>query len=219
VVSFFSSLIDPAEGDALMAQFSGITPTSEVEAVNLMLASIGEQPVNTIDGNIFNSDVSNARIRLRSASRSLQLIGWTFNTEETVELLRDGTGKIRLTDDVVRAVPARADYAMNTVKWAIRRQYLFNRTTNSLIWEQDVKADIMRLLTFSDLPEPARNYIVERASARFQKNFVGSETLNSFTPEEVMMAKTVLEEFETETGKFNILNGSSSVANIHNRDY
>ena len=58
-----------------------ITPTTELEAVNIMLSVIGEAPVNTITGT--NSvDVSVAKNVLDETSMSVQGMGWNFNTHK-----------------------------------------------------------------------------------------------------------------------------------------
>ena len=56
-----------------------ITPTTELQAVNTMLSTIGEAPVNSITGTT-TVDVSVAKNILDETSMSVQSQGWNFNT-------------------------------------------------------------------------------------------------------------------------------------------
>ncbi|MCY4709469.1 phage tail protein, partial [Escherichia coli] len=60
----------------------------ELAAVNDILASIGEPPVSTLEGDS-NADVTNARRVLNKINRQIQSKGWTFNIEEGQQLLPD----------------------------------------------------------------------------------------------------------------------------------
>ena len=58
-----------------------VLPTTELEAVNVMLSNIGESPVNTLeDDNVIDATV--ARTILKSISREVQALGWNFNTDK-----------------------------------------------------------------------------------------------------------------------------------------
>lgn len=61
---------------------------AELDAVNDILASIGEPPVNTLEGDA-NADVANARRILNKINRQIQSKGWTFNIEEGTTLQAD----------------------------------------------------------------------------------------------------------------------------------
>ena len=56
---------------------------TELEAVNILLTTIGEAPVNTLTGNQV-TDVSIANQVLNEVSREVQSQGWHFNTEQRV---------------------------------------------------------------------------------------------------------------------------------------
>lgn len=62
-----------------MTQITKINPTTELEAVNAMLAALGEAPVASIDADLPN--VAIAINTLRDATREIQSMGWRFNTE------------------------------------------------------------------------------------------------------------------------------------------
>jgi len=188
------------------------TPTTELEAVNLMLSVIGELPVDDLRLAETNADVKMALQLLRSATRALQVKGWQFNTNLAVTMDPMPDGTIRLPVNAVRCVPA--DDVVQDVRFSIRGQRLWNVKTNSFTWDTSVVADVTVLLPFDDLPEPVRYYLAEKAGQRFQSRTVGSETLYAFTREDLVDAAVVLADYELDAGDWNFLTGSSDVAGI-----
>jgi len=78
---------------------TNLTGLTELEAVNSMLAAIGEAPVSTLTG-ATQADVQMAINILRDVTREVQSWGWRFNTEFGMEILpfdqynyTDSTGK------------------------------------------------------------------------------------------------------------------------------
>lgn len=67
-----------------MPQLNTIVATTELEAVNQMLAAIGENPITDLDAAISAGDtqIEMAVNILRSIMREVQLFGWRFNTEQ-----------------------------------------------------------------------------------------------------------------------------------------
>ena len=61
--------------------------STELDAVNQILSSVGQAPVTTLD--LQNPEVSIAVNTLREQSKQVQLEGWSFNTEHGYELIRD----------------------------------------------------------------------------------------------------------------------------------
>jgi hypothetical protein len=61
-------------------QITELVATTELEAVNAMLASIGEAPIASLDS-ATAADVQTAISLLRNTTREVQARGWRFNTE------------------------------------------------------------------------------------------------------------------------------------------
>ena len=66
---------------------------TELEAVNVLLTTIGEAPVNTLTGKQ-TTDVAIAQQVLNEVNREVQSRGWHFNTEYDVELIPDTSNNI-----------------------------------------------------------------------------------------------------------------------------
>ena len=79
-----------------------ITPTSELQAVNIMLSTIGEAPVNSITGTT-TVDVSTAKNILNETSMSIQSQGWNFNTHVNYKSLSlDSDNKVPLPQTALK---------------------------------------------------------------------------------------------------------------------
>lgn len=86
----------------MAAVITSIVPTTEIEAINLMLASIGEAqlPLATDLSAATQADVELAINTLRDTTREVQRKGWKFNTEGGLEVAPTGTVAWEDTDGV-----------------------------------------------------------------------------------------------------------------------
>ncbi len=79
-----------------------LSPTTELEAINTMLTSIGEQPIQNDNDLAGLSDASIAQQILSNVSRAIQSRGWVFNTDLDVSMKPDQYGEITLDDTILR---------------------------------------------------------------------------------------------------------------------
>lgn len=189
-----------------------LSPTTELQAVNSMLYTIGESPVSSVADNGV-VDAATALSTLQEVSREVQARGWHFNTEEGYRLMPTyPDGEIRLPDNVLR-VDAVVNGARD-LNVTSRGKRLYNKKNHSYRFKKAVTVNMVVLLDFEDLPEFARGYIGTRAARIFQTRTVGSAELNSFSANDEARALVQLEEAEAETADYNILSGNSGVAEI-----
>jgi hypothetical protein len=183
---------------------------TEIQAVNVLLTTIGEQPVNTLTGNQV-TDVTIAQDVLNEVNREVQAQGWHFNTEQQVSLVRDGSNHINIPADT-----ARIDVREHDV--VIRNGKLFNLTDRTYEFTATVKADIIYFQDFNDLPEAAKKYITTRAARIYADRMINSETVNKMVSRDEQKALIDLKEFEADTGDFNMMQ-SYSVARVLDRGF
>ena len=69
------------------------TRTTQLEAINTMLSTIGEAPVNSLTGSL-PVDASMAVNILNEVNREVQSAGWKFNTSWKKSIQRDVNNKI-----------------------------------------------------------------------------------------------------------------------------
>ena len=187
-----------------------LSPTTELEAINTMLSTIGESPVNTVE-DTGNVDVVIARQILQTVSREVQARGWHFNTEINYTITPDSEGYLVLPNTVLKVDTVYPDSSKDVV---VRGSRLYDRENHTYVFTDAVKVDMTILLTFDELPEVARNYVTIRASRIFQERVVGSDTLHAFNSQDEARAMVSLMEYEADTADLNILSGNYSVYRI-----
>jgi len=186
------------------------TSMTELEAVNVLLTTIGEAPVNTLTGNQV-TDVSIAKQVLNEVSREVQAQGWHFNTEDGVELSPDGFKEIIVPADTAR-IDAR-DY--NIVR---REGKLFDLDKRSYEFTSKIKVSIVYFQDFLQLPDVAKKYITTRASRIFSDRLLNSETIHKMTSRDEQKALIDLKEYQGDTADYNMMD-SFSVSRVMNRGF
>ena len=182
-----------------------VTRTTELEAVNTILSSIGEAPLNSLTGTL-PVDGTTAKNVLDEICREVQSMGWHWNSHYKVDLSRDTDNKIPIGTDVLR-VKLNTKYDRSSYDVVQRDSYLYNLAKNEETFTQDFEDnDIVYLLDFSKIPEQAKRYITIRSARVFHDRTLGANTLHKFTSEDEARSLAVLRQAETETGEHNIFN-------------
>ena len=180
-----------------------VTRTTELEAVNTILSTIGESPVNSLTGTL-PVDATTALNVLDEISREVQSAGWHYNSHYKVDLSRDGDNKIPIGTDVLR-VELNTKYDRSSYDVVQRDSYLYNLAKNQETFDQDFTDNsIVYLLDFSKLPEPARRYITIRAARVFHDRTLGANTLHKFSSEDEARSLAVMKQDEANTADHSI---------------
>lgn len=190
------------------------TLTTELEAVNVMLATIGEAPINSLESASGVADAVLARSILKEASLSVQSEGWHFNTEKNFKLSPTVSGELILPENCLEADTVEASRDENLT---VRGTKLYDITNQSYNIGKAVYVDMVLYLEFNTLPQAARHYITVKASRMFEQRLVGSQVLHLYSIEDEIRARAALLRQEARTGDHNILTGNWSVARILRR--
>ena len=188
-----------------------VAATTELEAINIMLAAIGEAPVNKLTGTL-PVDVAIAQSTLVEINKAVQAEGWSFNTEIDVTLTRNTANQIILPTDVLR-VDANI-HQHPTIDPIQRGLKLYDRLNNTFTFEEDLICTVVYFREYSEIPEPARRYIVIRAARIFVDRLVSDEGLRTYTQQDEVRARAVLMETDLNNGDHNILRGDPSLTNV-----
>lgn len=172
------------------------------DAVNRMLASIGQSPVNTLTGTL-PKDVNKAVLALDNTTRDVCSNGWSFNQDKEYELSASSN---RI------AVPSNASiiessYGYNySVRWNDTENglCLYNNDDNDFEFTGTVKVNVIWLFDFDELPQHARHYIAMRAGREYQATIVGSQILWRFTKEMEQDAWATFRRIEKRSKNYNI---------------
>lgn len=191
-----------------------ITPTTELQAVNIMLTTIGEAPVNTITGTT-SVDVSVAKNILDETSMSIQTQGWNFNTVYNKSLTKDADNKVPLPSNCVQA-DAHDDFRYRNL--IIRAGYLYDVDNDTDVFTGDLpNLNLVLVQQFEDLPEYARRYITMKSSRRFAARFIGEEALVTLTIQDENEAMLAFKLADSRSEDNNILTSDANTYSIINR--
>ena len=186
------------------------TLTTELEAVNVMLGTIGEAPVNSLSGTL-PVDVSTAVAVLKEVRRKVLALGWWFNIDYEVQSTLDGSNNIVLATNVLRADLTYPDPNIILVQ---RGTKLYNAKTKTYVFTQAPKLTLTYLLDWAELPEQARQYIMHRAARIFQARSVGAPELDSAASRDEFMALAELKSADADAANHNIFD-SYDMARLH----
>jgi len=187
--------------------------TSKLDAINWMLSSVGEAPINQLGG-ATTVDANVAEQTLDEISRQVQSIGWHFNSEKDYPLVRANDKRISITSDIVRVDTSKFDYL--NIDVVQRGDYLYDKKNHTYEFDYDLKADLVRLVDWDYLPQPFRTYITTKASRVFQTKVVGSESLANQLATDEASAFAALREFEADTGDYSVFD-NYDVASVLDR--
>ena len=188
-----------------------VAATTELEAINIMLAAIGEAPVNTLTGSL-PVDVKIAQSTLVEINKSVQAEGWSFNTEIDVTLTRNASKQIILPADVLR-VDANI-HQHPDIDPIQRGLKLYDRLKNTFEFEEDLICTVVYFRDFDEIPEQARSYINIRAARIFVDRLVSDQGLRTYTKEDEIRARVTLTETDLANGDHNMLRGDPSLTTV-----
>ena len=197
-----------------------LQPTTKLEAVNVMLTSIGEAPVNSLISGLEDAEL--AETILESVNKETQSKGWIFNTDLKVTLSPNTDNQIVLATNYLR-VDTRTTLRSNTKDIVERGRKLYDRIGNTFTFTDNVIVDAVILLDFTDIPEVARRYITIRSARIFQDRVLSSPNIHGFQLVDEQQAYIELQDYQAETADFNIFDNYDTFApldrNIYSEHY
>jgi len=189
---------------------------SELEALNMMLTAADEAPVQSIS-QAGHLPLSIAKAILDDTNRTVQSIGWAFNTEYEFPLTKDVDNKIAVAPNVLSID---VDDKWTSVDPIQRGQWLYDRKAHGYTFTSDLTGTVILLLPWSDLPQAARQYIAVKAARAFQVRMQAGDAVFKMTEGDEQAALLALQSYEADTADANFLTDSYSVASVlAGRDY
>lgn len=191
------------------------TRTTELEAVNTILSTIGEAPLSTLTGSL-PVDGTMAKSVLNEINREVQSMGWHFNTQPKVTLSKDaGNNTIPLATNVLRVELNPYKHSKTDYDIVQRDNILFNLVTNSSTFTEDLEeVKVVYLLDFSEIPEQAKRYITIRSARVFHDRTLGANTLHKFSLEDEEKALIVLRQAEASTGDYSVFDSPEQIYTV-----
>mgnify|MGYP003951789789 FL=1 len=192
-----------------MSHFTTV-PVNELEAVNMLLAAVGEAAVSSLE-TATTVDVTQAKNLLSNINREVQQKGWHFNTEWDVVLSLDSDSRIPLGTTVLSIY---SPTKMTTIRGREGSPFLYDLDNNTFTWTTSVNdAVTITLLDFEDIPQTARQYITTKAARIFQEEIVGQVSAEAVNRQEEVEAYADLLDDEGERSGYNVGYGTRDMYN------
>ena len=189
-----------------MAQISyGVS--TELDAVNSILMSVGETPVNTLT--VQSPEVAIAQKTLRQVCREIQAEGWSYNTENQYPIDLDTNNQCIIPNNVLQLdlnifehgkdydIVRRSDNGIMKV---------YDKKNHTFTFENCSKLyfDIIWMLDFEDLPQAFKDYITIRASRIASNRMVNSQPSAKLLEADEAAARALAVEYEMKQSDHNI---------------
>lgn len=155
---------------------------TKLTVVNACLASMGEEPINSLAE--VNAFVNSATFALENATINEQSEGWWFN-KERIEIVPDTNGYYVVPSDVIDL-----DIHSNPGWLSVRDGRLYSSDGGKyLTGKATHHANIIRLLSFENLPFHAKRLVKAATVVMFQQSYDGDATKISEAQQEYAMAR------------------------------
>ena len=172
-----------------------LSSLTKLDAINLMLAAIGSDPVNDVDET--DVDVANAIRLLEDTSRNLQRQGWDFNTAEYT-MYPNKDNKIRWIDTILK-------FTSDDGAYAKRGEFLYDNTNMTFYFKDKVVLQVVIAVDFEDLPDCFKRYIASKAAFQFAQRYLGDQTTTEILQFDMQDAWSQIVQYDMDMGDYNML--------------
>jgi len=204
---------------------------TEIDAVNMIIASIGEAPVDTVAGLDEVDEAAEALRVLNERSKKIQMGEWNFNTRLGVILQKTADDTYEVAANVLEIDTSNAPLGRNTgagqrdahLNTAWRRNVadtkfvLYNVVDDREDWPNGaptITVDVKEYLEFEHCPPAIQWYIAVDAAHTFQKGTFGSTTIHAFTKEDLQEALILATNFDEKVGDNNLFDHNPHMRNV-----
>ena len=192
--------------------------STELDAVNSILMSVGESPVNTLS--VQSPEVAIAQKTLQQVCREILSEGWKFNTETQYPITLDTNNECIIPNNVLQIDLNRYRHpdAFDTIRKThngIQKLYdlhdhtfEFTNTSGGKIY-----VDVVWMLEYNDIPQVFQDYITVRASRIASNRMVNNPEAAELIAADEAQARAVALEYDTVQGDYNIFNNQEGRTN------
>lgn len=186
---------------------------TDLDAVNEMLMSIGQAPVNSLSTTGIR-DLSIAVYTLGFISRQVQSQGWWFNRDEHVLWTADVN-----TRYPIPATMLSVRFFDSTRNGAIQNGFLYDADNHTNLFPNDptLYVDTIAMLDYNTIPQEARNYIGIRAARVFCGKVLGAPENYKTASDDEVIALASMKREHTRNRRNNMFNTSTLANRIYNR--
>lgn len=181
--------------------------STELDAVNHVLMSVGESPVNTLSTQ--SSEVAIAQNTLRQVCREVQSEGWVYNTEYEFPFVVDTNDEVVIPPTVLQLDVNK--FRHNDDYDVVRRNgKLYDRYSHSYKFKNldTLYCDVVWFFEFDDIPQVFRDYISSRSSRIAVTRMVNDETAAKLLASDEAQLRALAVEYDTAQAEYNVFQGA-----------
>jgi hypothetical protein len=160
--------------------------STELDAVNQILSSVGQAPVTTL--NLQNPEVAIPYNTLKETSKEVQLEGWSFNVEREYKISPNPNDEILFPTNVLYYDTNQRQHP-GTYDVIRRNGKLYDRHNHTYKFTSPVKLDITWYFDFQDVPPAIQAYITARAARICAVKMISDGNLQAMLEEQERMAR------------------------------
>ena len=175
---------------------------TELSAVNAILGAIGQSPITSIANSQDNPEIAFIYNLLRDSNVDVQNEGWHFNTERHVKYTPDSDNKIAIGSDILK-MDVTDGWSKRNYDVVKRNGYLYDKYDHTDDWDEltdGIDLDIVRLISYEDLPEVFKRYIIYKAAVRAATQLVGNPELARLLAQQEALSRAAIMEYECNQG-------------------
>ena len=181
--------------------FPTTNATQELEAINQILATVGQAPVTTLDTT--NPDVAIAYDTLLQVSREVQSEGWTFNKEYDYPMTPDDNNEIAIPTNMLQVDLHEREQHYKEYDVVRRNGKLYDRIDHTDKWTSgEMKVDVVWHFDWVDLRIPIQEYITARGASFVVSRIVGDANLYGMCQQKEQYCRAQALEYECNQGQF-----------------
>ena len=183
--------------------------STELDAVNSILMSVGESPVNTLT--VQSPEVAIAQKTLQQVCREIQAEGWSYNTENDYPIDLDTNNQCIIPNNILQLdlnifqhgkdydVVRRSDNGVMKVYDKKNHSFTFQNVSKLYF-------DIVWMIDFEDLPQAFKDYITTRASRIASNRMVNNPQSSKLLETDEAAARANAMEYDSKQADYNIFN-------------
>ena len=185
--------------------------STELDAVNSILMSVGESPVNTLT--VQSPEVAIAQKTLQQVCREVLSEGWVFNTETEYPITLDTNNHCIIPNNVLQIdlnqfkhlndfhVTRRKDNGVWKLYDLFEHRFNFENTSEGKLY-----CDVIWMLDFEDIPQVFRDYITTRASRIAAGRMVSERESAELIANDETLARALAVEYDASQADYNVFN-------------
>ena len=172
----------------------------KLRGVNVLLRTIGELSIQDVADIDILIEAQEAELTIEEVTKAVLSERWDFNTDVGYKFPIAVDGTIPIPNNVLNISSKDANLIM-------RQWKLYDKSNNTFVFTEPQEVDVVWDMEFNSLTHALRHYITIRSARIFSARAIGDSAAFKYTAEDEVSAMYAARHSESDTGRYNMLNG------------